>query len=396
MDQIKPFHFSGEVSSSKSLYNRALVVQSFFPEFQIQGFSSCEDVVHLKNALLNLETGLENHYDCGSGGTTLRFLLARLSRESGEFIVRGSNRLLARPHKPLYESLKSLGCEIQNENSSEIRLISQGWRNEKIKLNLDYSSQFLSALLLSAWQLPFDLTIETGTRNEGASYLEMTIDFLKILGMDIKEEESSLTVFKSQKPNTHMYKVEPDMSSLFSLGAFAFFNGKMRISSFPGSSLQPDFAFLKILEDLGSNVHRKSQEGELVIEKAMNPTARDFNLRKTPDLFPVLSVLLSRVEGQSVLSGLDVLAFKESDRLENTRALLSELGFKCAVQNKKFIIQGKSDFEYPQSPLEFDPDEDHRMAMAAALAKFQGARINIKNREVVDKSFPEFWEITSL
>ena len=368
-------------------------MQSFFPDFQIIGESRCEDVLYLRQALINLETGLETAFDCGSGGTTLRFLLARLSREEGEFIIRGSHRLMQRPHKPLYDSLRALGCEISYENAGEIHLISKGWQKQKVKLNLDFSSQFLSSLLLSCWKLPFEFVIQTGSREHGGSYLEMTIAFLKSLGMVIEEGEDFLKVPENQVPDEMLYEVEPDMSSTFTLGAFAFFNGKLVLESFPEKSLQPDFIFTDLLREMGAELNYELEDKKLVVKKAQTPQNVNWNLRNNPDLFPVLAVLLSRVPGESSLSGLEALAFKESHRLDNIVDLLSELGFKCSVQNKKFVIKGESDHNYPQEPLSFDPDQDHRMAMAAALACYQGASIEISHPEVVNKSFPEFWEI---
>ncbi len=396
MDQIKEFQYSGKISASKSLYNRALILQSFFPDFHIIGESQCEDVLYLRQALMNLETGLETAFDCGSGGTTLRFLLARLSREEGEFVIRGSNRLMQRPHKPLYDSLRALGCEISYENAGEIHLISKGWQKQKVTLNLDFSSQFLSALLLSCWKLPFDFEIQTGPREQGGSYLEMTIAFLKSMGMVIDEGEDFLKVPKNQEPKENSYEVEPDMSSAFTLGAFAFLKGKLVLESFPEKSLQPDFIFTELFEVMGAKPEYNSAKRTLIVEKAQSPQSVNWNLRKNPDLFPVLAVLLSRVPGESFLSGLEALAFKESHRLDNIVDLLSELGFKCSVQNKRFVIKGEATHTYPEEPLNFDPDQDHRMAMAAALACYQGASIEISHPEVVNKSFPEFWEILKL
>jgi 3-phosphoshikimate 1-carboxyvinyltransferase len=211
--------------------------------------------------------------------------------------------------------------------------------------------------------------------------------------MVIEEGEDFLKVPENQVPDEMLYEVEPDMSSTFTLGAFAFFNGKLVLESFPEKSLQPDFIFTDLLREMGAELNYELEDKKLVVKKAQTPQNVNWNLRNNPDLFPVLAVLLSRVPGESSLSGLEALAFKESHRLDNIVDLLSELGFKCSVQNKKFVIKGESDHNYPQEPLSFDPDQDHRMAMAAALACYQGASIEISHPEVVNKSFPEFWEI---
>jgi 3-phosphoshikimate 1-carboxyvinyltransferase len=73
------FRFEGEIPASKSMMNRALLVQSFFPELKIEGQSDCLDVRHMKAAT----TGFGSHHemDAGEAGTTFRFLALRASRE---------------------------------------------------------------------------------------------------------------------------------------------------------------------------------------------------------------------------------------------------------------------------------------------------------------------------
>lgn len=110
----------------------------------------------------------------------------------------------------------------------------------------------------------------------------------------------------------------------------------------------------------------------------------------TPDLFPVLAVLCARAQGESKLSDLLHLSVKESDRLQNTIHLLERLGRKTTLQGTTLLIEGES------APFEghgiFDPDQDHRMAMAAQVANLYGTKFEILNPEVVEKSYPQFWQ----
>lgn len=391
---MKDFYYEGYLSASKSLMNRALIVQSFYDWLEIVGQSQCEDVRSLQKALFSFKHGFMESLDCGAGGTTFRFLLARLSRQPGEYGLVGTHRLLQRPHRPLYDLLKGLGVEIKIEEKNCIRLKTSGWQLDKpLKTDLTLSSQYCSALLLSAWKLPQDLVIEIENFSAQATYLTMTIEFLSRLGMVIELRGDLIRVPAGQEIKTEAVCLEPDMSSVFTLACFAATRGSLKIFDFPEKSLQPDFKFIEMFRSMGIPIDIRN--GHLFVKSTEKAEPLRISLSGNPDLFPVLSVFLSRVEGESLLSGLDVLAHKESDRLQNTMDLLATLGFSCSYQNKKFRIRGKADHTYPEE-FAFNPDEDHRMAMAGALAKHQGAQIDILHREVVDKSFPEFWGATGL
>ena len=102
---MAPFSFIGLPPSSKSLFNRALLVQSFESQIQIIGESSCDDVQLMKEAVKNFKHSKE--INCGAAGTVFRFMALRASREPGLHILTGSDRLFQRAH-PSPESVLSL------------------------------------------------------------------------------------------------------------------------------------------------------------------------------------------------------------------------------------------------------------------------------------------------
>lgn len=374
--------------------NRALIVKSFFPSLAIQGQSDCEDVKHMQNLVEKLLKSNSKQFNCGEGGTSLRFFLSRLCREHGEFRLKASPRLLQRPQQNLFSALQSMGAKIERIAEDELLVVASGWNTlQSVDLPIEFSSQYISSLLLSAWKLPEDLNIFTGPRSKGSSYLEMTIDFLNNLGMEIQVSETSIRVPARQQLKRFQIDVEPDLTSVFSLACFALIKGQMTVSNFPIESIQPDRNSLKLFKELGAEFSKN--KNTLKIESSKNLKPISVNLNANPDLFPVLAVLLSRVAGVSVLSGLDVLKHKESDRFANTVELLKRLAIEVKPGDFSLEIYGKTDHCYPQE-FKFDPDQDHRMAMAAALAVYQGADIEIQDRDVVNKSFPEFWQLVGL
>ncbi len=391
MGEIKEFYFKGKIAASKSLFNRALIVQSFFPELQVHGETSAEDVKVLRQALRDFSDN-KNQFFCGDGGTSLRFLLARLSRAQGTFSITGRPRLMQRPHQELIKVLQAMDVQVQTSDDV-IEITSKGWTlTSELKLGLGTSSQFISALLLSAWKLPKDLCLDIGETTGSFSYLKMTCDFLKHLGMEINFNGSKLCVPKNQTLKHRSYKVEPDMSSAFTMAALGVAGGQTIIEEFPSHSIQPDSSFVEILKKVGG--HLEMHDGSLYASTG-SLQAASLDLQSNPDMFPVLAILLLKAKGTSKLSGLHSLIHKESNRIEKTRELIEKLKGQASWDGQCFEITGDPQFNYQQS-FAFDADHDHRMAMAASVAMIQGASIQMSDPTVVNKSFPGYWEAIGL
>lgn len=388
------FAFRGEISSSKSLFNRALIAQSFSDHIQIHGLSQSEDVLHLQKALKAFKTG-ENRFHCGDGGTTFRFLAVRVSRQRGEFHLEGSEQLFSRPMKELLHFFDQVGVN-HNLKNTTLTISSSGWvLPPEIICTSTESSQFLSAIALSSWELPKDLKVELPRQIPSRGYLQMTLDVLKECGLVSKVQEPSLIsepyliIKAQQKPQATKLHIEQDMSSLFSLAACAVLGGEIEIKNVPIESMQPDSIFFDYFRRMKIDYKRDGKN--FFIRKQESFRGIDVDLTQSPDLFPALAILGAKAQGVTTLLGLKNLQFKESNRYEKTIELLKRLGRRVDKVDGGVMIQGKS--EPFTATGDFDPSGDHRMAMAAQAANLGGAQLNILNKQVVNKSFPEFWAI---
>ena len=109
---------------------------------------------------------------------------------------------------------------------------------------------------------------------------------------------------------------------------------------------------------------------------------------ETPDLVPVLAVLLAAGEGESVIANAGRLRLKESDRLHTVTTLLCELGAQAAELRDGIRILGRGGLSGGRT----DARGDHRIAMAAALAATVcTAPVTIENAQAVEKSYPGFF-----
>lgn len=385
---MKHFEFKGELSASKSLLNRALILKAYAPNLQIVGASESRDVQFLKAALKSQN----NEFQVGEGGTTLRFLALYLSRKPGQWKISGSARLFSRPMKGLTNLLTQLSVSFQVHDQSLI-LQSEGWKTpEIIQVDVSESSQFASSLILNSWDLPQNIKIEFSKNRVSDGYLEMTLNLVKQAGLKFEVDfNQNISIAAHQKVEIHHLTIEPDLSSAFIVGALAAARGHCEIQNFPNPSLQPDQIFVDLFEQM--NIPIKLEKSSLIISRAQDIKPIHVSLNSAPDLFPVLCVLLSKARGESEIYDTPQLIFKESNRLQKTSELLSLMKVQHQLQRAGIKIFGSVNHHHEF--FEFDSDHDHRLAFAAALAKSMGYRLKVNHPEVVDKSFPDFWNLIS-
>jgi 3-phosphoshikimate 1-carboxyvinyltransferase len=397
------FRFKGQISSSKSILNRLLILKSYEPSLIITGDSRAEDVVKMQSALAQLLKG--EVADCGAAGTTLRFLALRAARLPGHHHLSGSLRLFSRPQRELEKIMEQLGCQAEF-GPQRLTIRGQGWvvPDGGLVIDRSISSQFASSLILNAWGLDQPLKVSFVGEPVSEGYLQMTLDLVRKAGMNYQVSESGeITIPAASKVSPGAFEVEPDLSSAFSIAALAALSGEAEIENWPEKSLQPDAVFPEFLQQMGCEIEKRSQSGSslgsLVVrmprQGALSPLAVD--LRDCPDLFPVLATLCAFADGVSRLQGAPHLAYKESSRIEQTAELIRMIGRRAEEVRGGLEIHGSPHSKLTGSKasgvVDFDPVQDHRLAMAAALARLGGPPIRILKPEVVNKSFPEFWSI---
>ena len=385
--------FLGRGPYSKSLLNRAYIIQSYDPDFKIIGSSSCDDIQVIRRALEDFKNN--KPIFCGKSATALRFMALRVSRSHGTYVLSGERMLFERPHQILIKILSQLGVSAQIQNNNQLTITSTGWKpqGDALTFSSDVSSQFASSVLLNSFNLEKDLFLSLEGSILSSSYLNMTLLFLKKLGFIVKGELPELCIPAHQKINKNTYEVEPDISCLFTLACFAVLNGQAVFTPWIEESIQPDAVFPSILSKMGVNMIEK--KGTLKITSTPNRHGLLINLKNNPDMFPSLAVLCALSQGESFLYGTPHLKFKESNRLSLTTDLIQKAGRKVIQTQDGLRIEGSLKTGEEQS-IVLDPQGDHRMAMAGALLLYAGFDVKIKNPECVNKSFPDFWNIVGV
>ncbi len=328
----------------------------------------------------------------GNSGTTTRLLLPIAAAGTGEFVLDGTARLRERPVGPVAMALEALGAGIEwlgEPGFPPLRISGTGLCGGEISVDASKSSQFLSGLLLAAPTAAGGLLIEWIEPAASFPYVVMTLEMMKQAGIRL-ERPASNAVFVPA-PQTYSptdFTVEGDCSTAsYFWGAAALTGGTVLTSPVLPNSLQGDSRFLGVLEKMGCRIEWEAEGVRVTGPERL--TAIDTDMNEMPDMVPTLAVVAAFAPGTSSIRNVAHLRIKESDRLESVAAGLELLGVPVRELPDGLVISGGNP-RPPAAPIRaFD---DHRIAMAFALAGLRLEGVEIEGAESVSKSFPEFWQ----
>jgi len=143
-----------------------------------------------------------------------------------------------------------------------------------------------------------------------------------------------------------------------------------------------------VLSEMGCEVRWERDGVRVQGPGALHCLNRDMNAM--PDMVPTLAVLAAFAEGGSRIRNVAHLRVKESDRLSVVASELRKFSVPVEELPDGLVIQGGRVMP-PTRPIE--AHEDHRIAMAFAMAGLRTSGVEIWGAEAVSKSFPSFWEL---
>lgn len=385
-----------QISGSKSISNRLLILESLFKNIQIGNLSNSQDTQLLKKALSEDTETVDIHH----AGTAMRFLTSYYSIAEGKTtILTGSGRMKERPIKNLVTALQNLSVEIEyleNEGFPPLKIKGRKITETKVDVPANISSQFITSLLLIAGKLEKGLEINLVGEVTSRSYIEMTLDILKKFGIQASFIGNLIKVEPYNESNQSAiinYEVESDWSSASYFYSFAALGREtIHLKSFYKESTQGDSAISKIYEEFfGVKTIFTEDEHKLTLHPDFNfkfPEKIVLDMNNCPDIAQTLCVTAAALKIPFEISGLGTLRVKETDRLLALYNELQKLGTQTEITDTTI----KSlDFNDPEENISIKTYQDHRMAMSFApfcLIK----ELNIEDEDVVEKSYPMFWE----
>ena len=378
--------------SSKSESNRALIIQALCRDhIELSNLSSARDT----QTMIRLLESEGHVLDVIDAGTTMRFLAAYFCAVGRDQILTGTPRMCKRPIGILVDALRELGAEIdywKQQGFPPLHIVSKGTRMEGGEINLkgNVSSQYISALLMIAPTLPGGLRLNLTGEISSRPYIEMTRSLMAYFGAEAQWEDQTLVV-KEQNYTARAYSIESDWSAAsywYAMAALAE-DANIKLLGLRENSRQGDQKIAQFMEYFGvrSTFVDDGVELSKITPKASgNILELDFS--DTPDLAQTIAVV-SAATGIAVrMSGLHTLRIKETDRIAALKNELEKFSVDMKVDGNICTIEGKAD----AAQKSIKTYEDHRMAMAFAPMVLRQPTLMINDPEVVQKSYPEFWQ----
>jgi len=377
------------IAGSKSESNRLLILQKLVPDITIKNLSTSDDTKVLEKALSINQGTIDIHH----AGTAMRFLTAYLAFNTiNDVKLTGSQRMQERPIEILVNALRDLGANIKYEKKEgypPLIIKSSEILKNKVELKANVSSQYISALMLSASNLKDGLHIKFDSEVTSLPYILMTVNLMKKIGIDIKFSQDEIRVLPKTKINPIHINVESDWSSasyFYSLVALSK-DLKLKLNNFYKDSLQGDSKLSDLYDKLG--VKTTFLNGSILLEKEKNIEVSEYieDLNHTPDLAQTIAVTCLGLKINCHLKGLHTLKIKETDRLVAMKTELEKFGAKVDIDDKSLKMVSPNIIKSKQIVETYN---DHRMAMAFAPLCSK-VDLTIKDAEVVSKSYPNFW-----
>jgi 3-phosphoshikimate 1-carboxyvinyltransferase len=404
----------GEVvlPGSKSVTNRALLVAALaHGDSRLSGPLLSDDTLYMVAGLKNLgfqvrkkevEDAItvagsagripwpEGRVWTGNAGTAMRFLTAALCLGSGTYVIDGDARMRKRPHTILVDALRRLGADVRflgeggGEPPVEIRG-KGGLDGGALDLEGEVSSQYLSSLLLAAPLMKKGLDVSVRGELTSKPYVDVTLRVMEDFGVRAEREEYRRFRVAPGSYRGRDYAIEGDASAAtYFLAIPAICGGKVRTKGVGPGSAQGDVKFLGVLERMGAVA--TSGPGWMQVEKG-ELRGGTFDMNDLPDATLTLAVVGCFASAPVEIRNVPNLRVKETDRI----AALCR-GIRALGAGAEEYPDGLRVVPGPLRGASIRTENDHRIAMAFAVAGLAVPGVRLENPDCVSKTFPDFYE----
>lgn len=377
--------------ASKSISNRILILNALSRSpYAVGNLSDCDDTCVMVEALRSGSTCFDIH----AAGTAMRFMTAFLSQKPGEWELTGSARMKQRPIRLLVDALCLLGGRIEyaeNEGFPPLKIYGRPLTGGKLELEGNVSSQYISALLMTAPCMQKGLELTLTGRIISKPYIAMTLRLMEIFGVGSRWSGNVIAI----APGTYRpvpFTVESDWSaaSYWYEMAALLPDAEFELAGLQSDSTQGDAAIADYFRPLG--VSTRYVDGGVRIRRD-GPVCREMNadLTDQPDLAQTLVVTCALKGIPFRFTGLQSLRIKETDRMAALKTELKKWGYLITDVDDS-VLQWSGERCVPETSPVVDTYDDHRMAMAFAPVSAVTGSVVIRHPEVVNKSYPSFWQ----
>ena len=398
---------------SKSVSNRALLLAALAQgTTRLTNLLDSDDVRHMLNALsaLGVDYSLSaDRTQCevtgrggpliadgalelflGNAGTAMRPLAAALCLGHGDIVLTGEPRMKERPIGHLVDALRQGGAKVEyleQENYPPLRLLG-GFSGGEVSVDGSVSSQFLTALLMTAPLAPNDTVISIKGELVSKPYIDITLNMMRTFGVNVENQNYQRFVVKGgqQYVSPGAYLVEGDASSAsYFLAAGAIRGGTVKVTGIGRGSMQGDIRFADVLEKMGATV---TWGDDFIACTRGELNAVDMDMNHIPDAAMTIATAALFAKGTTTLRNIYNWRVKETDRLFAMATELRKVGAEVEEGEDYIRITPPAHLTSAQ----IGTYNDHRMAMCFSLVALSDTPVTILDPKCTAKTFPDYFD----
>lgn len=397
---------------SKSVSNRALLLAALAKgTTRLTNLLDSDDVEHMLNALTALGVSYTLSSDrtlcevtgnagplhasqplslfLGNAGTAMRPLAAALCLGQHDIELTGEPRMKERPIGHLVDALRQGGATIEyleNENYPPLRLRG-GFTGGEVSVDGSVSSQFLTALLMTAPLAQQDTCITIKGDLVSKPYIDITLNLMQCFGVEVENQNYQRFLIKGQQQyqSPGDYLVEGDASSAsYFLAAAAIKGGTVRVTGIGRQSVQGDIRFADVLEKMGATIEWGD---DYIACTAGKLQAIDMDMNHIPDAAMTIATTALFAEGTTRLRNIYNWRVKETDRLSAMATELRKVGAEVEEGHDYILITPPATLIH----ADIGTYNDHRMAMCFSLVALSDTPVTILDPGCTAKTFPDYF-----
>lgn len=410
---------SGElhVPGDKSISHRAIMFGAIAEgETRVQGLLRGEDVLATLAAFramgveiedvadeliiqgrgLSALTKPEKPLDMGNSGTSTRLIAGILAGLPFETRLTGDASLSKRPMDRIAVPLRVMGAKISGLTEKvKLPLTIEGGKLSAIDYDLPVASaQVKSSLIFAALSTDENSVTKLVEKEKTRSHTE---EMLVQFGGEIAVSGKTILVPGGQRLQGTTVNVPGDISSaaFWLVAGLILPDSKITLKNVGVNPTRT--GILDVIAAMGGNLQltENDENSATLTVSTSQLTGTEIAGELIPrliDELPIIALLATQAEGETVIRDAEELRVKETDRIAVVADILSKFGADVMPTADGLIIRGKTPLHVPD--VSIDTLGDHRIGMMTAIASLlvTDRMVELLNAETIKTSYPTFFE----
>lgn len=333
--------------------------------------------------------------DLGNSGTTARLLLGVLSGLPFHTTLFGDQSLTKRPMDRVTIPLREMGAKI--DGREERKYLPLAVRGQALSA-ITFKPQVKSAQVKSGVLLAGLLANGTTTVIESTKTRDHTENMLQAFGAKVNVDGLAIHIDGQQTLTGTTIQVPRDISSaaFFIVAALIVQGSKITLKDV---GLNPTrTGILAAIQLMGARLDIKETSnigGEIIGDVTVSyqplkgAVIEGDIIPSMIDEIPILALLATQAEGQTIIKDAEELRFKETDRIDSVVDTLRRFGCQIEPTADGMIIEGGQTLTGATA----DSHGDHRIGMMIAIASLIATgETTLTDKDAINVSYPSFFE----